>query len=113
VRSREEAKAGILHGYEHSIRVCLFGADQQFACSLGHSAHRLDRVKEQIENYLLQLNAVCPNGRQAIYKFRLCGHAILCNFAARISAMTSKIASLMLSRAFRGGAFFTSAGSDQ
>jgi len=54
-----------------------------WACSLGHSAHRFDRVKEQVENYLLQLKRGLPKtGGRLSASCVFAENAILCQFAA-------------------------------
>jgi hypothetical protein len=49
---------GIAHRNEHTVCVAFLGANQQLSKSAANRAHCFDRVKDQVQNDLLQLNAI-------------------------------------------------------
>jgi hypothetical protein len=57
---RIEARPGIADRHKDAF-VVLFGADQQLSCPRLTRAHCFDRVQEQVQDHLLQLNAVAVN----------------------------------------------------
>ena len=61
----------------------LLGADQQLSCSLFNRAHCFSRVENQIQQDLLQLNAIPQNRKQSIRKPSLNRNAILLDHALR------------------------------
>jgi hypothetical protein len=70
------ARPGIAHGHEDAV-VVLFGADQQLSCPCLARAHCFDRIQDQVQDDLLQLNAIAVNGRQSPGKPALNRNAIL------------------------------------
>ena len=78
---RVQSRARILHGDEHGARGLLSSADQQLPRPLGDTAHRLDGVEDQIENYLLQLDSISLNERQALRELRLHRDIVFHHFA--------------------------------
>src|SRR6516162_9897114 len=65
--SRIKARPGIAHGHENA-GVILLGADQQLSWLRLNRAHCLNRVQSQVQDDLLQLNAVAMNGKQSVSK---------------------------------------------
>src|SRR6266581_4451279 len=59
---RIDARPGIAHCHKDAS-VVLFGADQQLSCPCLNRAHCFDRVQEQVQDHLLQLNAIAVNGK--------------------------------------------------
>ena len=57
------------------------GADQQLSRPLADAAHRFDGVDNQVEDYLLQLDSISLNERQALRELRLQRDAVLRKFA--------------------------------
>ena len=57
--------------------VVLFGADQQLSFPRPARAHCVDRIQDQVEDDLLQLNAITVNVRQSLIKPALNRNAIL------------------------------------
>jgi hypothetical protein len=57
---RVDAGAGIAHCHEDTS--VLLGADQQFSCPRLNRAHCFNRVQDQVQDDLLQLNAIPLNG---------------------------------------------------
>ena len=62
-----DAWPGISHGHERTCPV-LLGADQQLSCPRLDGPHCFDRVQDQVQQYLLQLNAIPRNERQSVSK---------------------------------------------
>src|SRR4029453_6327024 len=60
-----QAWARVPNGNEHAARSFRLRTDQQFARLRCEIAHRLGCVHDQIEDYLLQLDAIAVHGRQA------------------------------------------------
>ena len=58
---RIDARPAIVHCYEDA-RVFLLGADQQLSCSRLDRAHCFNRVEDQVQDDLLQLNAIPLDG---------------------------------------------------
>jgi hypothetical protein len=54
-------RSGIAHRYEDATRVVLLGADRQLSCPLLNRAHCFDSVQDQVQDNLLQLNAIHLN----------------------------------------------------
>src|SRR6516162_5778588 len=65
--ARIKARPGIAHCHEDA-RVVLLGADQQLSWLRLNRAHCLNRVQSQVQDDLLQLNAVAMNGKQSVSK---------------------------------------------
>jgi hypothetical protein len=72
-----DARPGIANHDEDAIRLRFLGADQQLSRPRLDRGHCLDRVQHQVQNDLLQLNAIPPHGRQPLRKARLDQDAIL------------------------------------
>jgi hypothetical protein len=63
---RVNSRPRIAHGDE-AIRLPLLGADHQLSWPIDR-AHCLDRVQDQIQDDLLQLNTIPLNGKQLLRK---------------------------------------------
>jgi hypothetical protein len=59
---RMDARPGIAHCHKDTC-VVLLGADQQLSRRCLNRAHCFDRVQEQVQDHLLQLNAIAVNGK--------------------------------------------------
>ena len=47
--------------YLHLIRINVPGGDQQFPWPLTYTAHSFDRIHDQVQHHLLQLNPIARN----------------------------------------------------
>src|SRR6516164_7216002 len=70
-----DARPGIADGHEGTCMV-LLGADHQLSCPLLYRAHCFSRVQNQVQQDLLQLNAIRQNRTQCLRKPDLDRHAI-------------------------------------
>jgi hypothetical protein len=59
---RRDARPGIVHCHKDTC-VVLFGADYKLSRRCLNRAHCFDRVQKQVQDHLLQLNAITVNGR--------------------------------------------------
>jgi hypothetical protein len=78
---RNNSRSRITHG-DNSIRLLLLGADHQLSRPIDR-AHCLDRVQDQIQDDLLQLNTIPLNGKQLLRKPHLERNPMLGNCAPR------------------------------
>src|SRR5216684_2591450 len=78
---RGQAWPRILHRDQHAIRLGLSGGDEQLSRPFRDGAHCLDSVDDEIEDNLLQLDAIALNQRQALRELGLHRRAILHCFA--------------------------------
>src|SRR5262245_47670291 len=62
---RIDARPGIAHGHEDAGLV-LLGADRQLSCPRRSRAHGFNRVQDEVQDHLLQLNAIAMNGRRLV-----------------------------------------------
>ena len=62
---RINAWSGITHCHENAFCPALLGADQQLPCSRLNGTHRFDRVQDQVQCDLLQLNTIPSMGASA------------------------------------------------
>ena len=72
---RIDARPGIAHSHEDACLV-LLGADHQLSCPLLNRAHCFSRIQNQIQQDLLQLNAIPMNRKQSLCKPGLDRNAI-------------------------------------
>jgi hypothetical protein len=79
---RMDARPGIGHCHQDAC-VAFFAADQQVSCDGLNRAHGFNRVQDQIQNHLLQLNAIPLNGKQSVRKPGLDRDAIPDDSASR------------------------------
>ena len=80
---RIDARPGIAHCHENAFCPALPGADQQLSRPLINRAHCFDRVQDQVQDDLLQLNTIALNGRQRFIEADLDRDSILGKCAAR------------------------------
>ena len=66
-----QPRARIPHYNEYAARCIRLRADPQLARALADASHCFDGVDDQIEEHLLQLNAVPLNGRQVVCELEL------------------------------------------
>ena len=66
-----DARPGITHRDQYCICLGLLGADQQRSAPSLNRAHGFNCVKNQIQDYLLQLNTICQDGDQVLRKTNL------------------------------------------
>ena len=59
---RSEPGTGIPHPDQDAVRPGSPGADQQFSRGLAAGAHRFDRIVDQVQEHLLQLDAIPLDG---------------------------------------------------
>src|SRR6516162_7980675 len=60
-----DARSGIAHRHEDACKV-LLGADQQLSWPRLNRAHCFNRVQDQVQDDLLQLNTIPVNGKQSV-----------------------------------------------
>src|SRR6267142_6208845 len=60
-----DARPRIAHGHENAC-VVLLCADQQLSCSRLNRAHCFNRVEDQVQQDLLQLNAIPMDGKRSL-----------------------------------------------
>src|SRR5262252_5586293 len=72
---RIKARPRIAHGDEDA-RAVLLGGDQQLSWLRLNRAHGFNRVQNQVQDHLLQLNAVAMNGKQSVSEPGLDRHAV-------------------------------------
>jgi hypothetical protein len=65
---RIDARPGIANRDEDAIRLRSLGADQQLSRPRLDRAHCFDCVQHQVQDDLLQLNAIPPHGKQSLRK---------------------------------------------
>ena len=63
---RREAWPRISYLDQHAIRLGLLGADQQVSVPFVEAAHRVDRIHDQVEYYLLQLDPISLDKRRVV-----------------------------------------------
>ena len=80
-RRRRQARTGVLHLDQHALRF-VPGADEYLSLSLPNAAHGLDRIEDQVEYYLLQLDPISLYRRQAFCELRPYQHTIVRCFGA-------------------------------
>jgi hypothetical protein len=68
---RSEPGTGIPHPEQDAVRPGSPGVDQQFSRALAAGAHRFDRIVDQVQEHLLQLDAIPLDG--TLLKIELCG----------------------------------------
>ena len=78
---RSQSRPRILHRDQHAVRFGLSGGDEQLSRPFRDRAHRFDRVDDEIEDNLLQLDAIAFDERQTLPEFRLHRRAVLHRFA--------------------------------
>src|SRR6266403_3395259 len=79
---RIDALPRIAHGHENVCAVLLC-ADQQLSCSRLDRAHCFNRVEDQVQQDLLQLNAIPMNGKRPLRGPSLDRDAIVGGCASR------------------------------
>src|SRR5262245_15418503 len=72
---RINARPGIAHGHE-SACLLLLGADRQLSYARLHRAYCFSRIQDEVQQDLLQLNAISLNGKQSVRKPGLDRNAI-------------------------------------
>src|SRR6201999_1533744 len=78
---QREAWTRISHLDQHAIRLCLSGADQQVSVLFLEAAHRVDRIDDQVEYYLLQLDPIALDKRRVVGELSLDRDAVVGRFA--------------------------------
>src|ERR1700730_4031228 len=66
-----DARSRVAHPDEQALRWAAFVAHHQRPRSISDTGHGLDRVEDEIQHDLLQLNSVSANRRQALRELRL------------------------------------------
>jgi hypothetical protein len=80
---RIDAQPGIANRNEDAIFLGLLGADQQLSRPRLDRAHCFDRIQDQVERDLLQLNTIPLNGKQPLRKTGLNRDSIFGDCASR------------------------------
>src|SRR5260370_4765487 len=79
---RRKSRTRISHCDEHATGLRFFRADQQVPRTVAGFAHRLDRVDDQVQDYLLQLHPISCNERQVLRGLHVHRDTVLHGFAA-------------------------------
>ena len=89
----------ILNRNRDGIRLGFCRLDEQFSRPFTDTAHCFNRVNDQVQDHLLQLDPICPNGRQRLRELRVKRDAVLSPLRASASlwlrTITSRIASFI------------------
>src|ERR1700733_9930709 len=80
---RINAGPGISYRYDHTPRLGLLGADRQLSWTPLNQVHRFDRIQDQIQDDLLQLNAIPLDGKKILRKRRRHCNSMLGDCASR------------------------------
>src|SRR5260370_28612422 len=75
-RRRRQARTGVLHLDQHALPF-VPGADEYLSLSLPNAAHGLDRIDDQVEYYLLQLDPISLYSRQPFSELLPYQHTLL------------------------------------
>ena len=78
-----EAHARIAHGHTHTIAVLPFGSDQQLPRAIVHADHRVRGVAEQVQDDLLELDAIAGDDREIVGELRLKNDPVSLQLAQR------------------------------
>src|SRR5262249_58180153 len=78
-----DARAGVAHDHENAVSSALLGADRQLAWPGLDRTHCLDRIQDQVQPDLLQLNTIALNGRQRLLEAGLGRDSISPKFTPR------------------------------
>ena len=57
-RVRVKTGPRVFNAYLHLIRINVPGSDNQFPWPVLYTAHRFDRIHDQVQHHLLQLNPI-------------------------------------------------------
>jgi len=66
-----ETNARIFHAKAHAIPLISFGSDQQLPRTIVDGTHGVRSIPKEVQNDLLELNAITCDWREIISKFRL------------------------------------------
>src|SRR4051794_16810087 len=80
---RRKTGPRIAHCHEHAVRVGFARADEQLSRAIADAAHRLERVDDQVQEYLLQFDTVSFDEWQAVRELCPYRGAALRGFATR------------------------------
>ena len=103
---RGDTRSRIADGHDQTLPRARFCADQQFPRFIIGADHGLDRVEDQIQQDLLQLNSISANWRQPFSSCAWTDTRFFDN-SPRTSAITSSMASFRSTASLRGGTFLT------
>src|SRR6266478_5600425 len=73
---RIETDPRIFHAEAHPIAFVSFGLDQQLPGAIMDGTHRIGSIPEEVQNYLLQLDAVTRDKREVVGKLGSQNHAL-------------------------------------
>jgi hypothetical protein len=71
-----ETRASVPHGHAHTIAALPFGSDQQLPRAIVDADHRVRGVAEQVQNDLLELDAIASDRWEVIGELRLNDHPV-------------------------------------
>src|SRR5262245_48870588 len=74
---------GVLDCRLHCVRSLLTRPDDQLTRALGHPGHRFNRVQHEVEQHLLHLHPIAPDGRQGGGHLYTQGHPLADDFVLR------------------------------
>ena len=103
-----EARAGIPHGHADTIAVLSFGSNQQLPRAIVHANHCVRGIAKQVQDDLLELNAIPRHGREIVGELRLNDHSVSLKVArgqrqdlavASFKSSGSRVNSLLLNSA--------------
>jgi hypothetical protein len=79
------ARPRVTHCHVHAVCLALLGADHQRPWPLFEGAHCFDRIQNQVQDDLLQLNTISLNGKRPLHKVGIYRNSILGDCASRQS----------------------------
>src|SRR5262249_16475431 len=79
---RVDARSGIAHCHDDVARLIPLGADQQLSSPGLNRAHCFDRIQDQVQEDLLQLNTIPLDGKQPLRDAGLDRDPMLSDFAS-------------------------------
>ena len=80
---RINTRPSIADRHEDAISLGLLRVDRQFSWPLLNRSHCFDRIHNQVQNDLLQLNTIPLNGKRPLRKVGIYRDSILGDFASR------------------------------
>src|SRR6266446_3433522 len=73
---RIETDPRIFHAEEHPIAFVSFGPDQQVPRAIIDSIHRIRRIPDEVQDYLLKLDSVTCDKREVVGKLTSQNHPV-------------------------------------
>ena len=91
---RIDTRASVAHCYGEASCLGLLRADRRFSWPFLNRPHCFDRIQNQVQDDLLQMNTISLDGKRLLRKVEYIPRFILREFPKRVNTITSLIASL-------------------